>query len=160
MTPLRPHWWHVVSAVLGAGLGLMTIVVALAYVIQDTQNNVWAESSAAREIFGIGFLLTLGVVLVVTSLSDARELRAGLILGCSLMVFLNGLFAGGNLDPLGGLLGLPALAGLLAWGFALIESQRWRVAALYSIAFGAAGVAILRVSYAVASALGPFPGGR
>jgi hypothetical protein len=114
---------------------------------------VWATPSAARDAFGILLVAAYGILILAAAVHRSTELRAGLLLGGSVSVFLIGLFAGGNLDLIGGLLGLPALLGVLAASFALVESPRWWLATACWLVSLAAALGLLWLSFAVAERL-------
>jgi hypothetical protein len=94
-----------------------------------------------------------GALILAAALASSTELRAGLLLGGSLGVFVIGLFAGGNLDRIGGLLGLPALVGVLAAAFGLVESPRWWLASLYWAICSIVGLGFLWLSFTVAQSV-------
>jgi len=142
-----------VSVGLGVTLGVWTLAIAAAYTVNATRHEVWAAASAGREAFGILVVAAYGVLILAAAVHRSTELRAALLLGGSASVFLIGLFAGGNLDLIGGLLGLPALLGLLAASFALVESPRWRLATAYSVLSVVAGLGALWLAFTVAEGL-------
>lgn len=151
---VRPRWWRRVSVGLGAAVGVWTLVIGAAYVIDATRRETWATRSASRDAFGILVICAFAVVILAAAVHKSTELRAGLLLSGSAGVFVIGLFAGGNLDPIGGLLGLPALLGVLAAGFALVESPRWWLATASSLVCLLAAFGLLWLSFAIADRLG------
>ena len=141
----RPRWWRRVSVGLGAALGIWTLAITVVYLAADTQRSVWAGPQAMREALGILLIAAYATVLIAAALARSSELRAGLLFGASASVFVIGLIAGANLDLIVGLLGLPALAGVLATAFALVESQRWWRAAAYSVVCSVVALGVLWV---------------
>ena len=138
-----PKWWRRISVGLGATLGLWTLVIAVAYLVADTRRAVWASPQALREALGILLITVYGMVILAAALARSSELRAALLFGASMSVFVIGLFAGANLDVIVGLLGLPALAGVLAAAFALVESRRWWRAGAYSLICSVSALGLL-----------------
>jgi hypothetical protein len=154
MSEQRPRWWRRVSVALGATIGVWTLVIAAAYLIDATRRETWTTPSAARAAFGVLVVAACGLLIFGAAAYRSTELRAGLLLGGSVSAFLIGLFAGGNLDLIGGLLGLPSLLGILAAGFALVESPKWWLATAYCLVCLLVAIGVLWLCFTIGERLG------
>lgn len=153
LAPQRPRLWRVLSVGLGASLGVWTVAIAAAYVIDAAGRGVWATKDAPGFALGVLVLAAVGALLVLAAVLRTTEIRSGILFGGSVVVFLIGLFAGGNFDRIGGLLGLPAILGILAATFALVDSKRWLLAGALWLVCSLVGIALAWVTYLIAWAI-------
>lgn len=153
LAPQRPRLWRVLSVGLGASLGVWTVTIAAAYVIDATDRGLWATRNAPGFALGVLVLAAIGVALVLAAVSRTTAIRSGVLFGGSVVVFLFGLFAGAAWDRIGGLLGLPALLGILGATFALVDSKRWLLAGALWLVCSLVGIALAWVTYLIAWAI-------
>ncbi|MGH2377207.1 MAG: hypothetical protein ACRDGT_01885 [Candidatus Limnocylindria bacterium] len=115
--------------------------------------DVLSTPEAPGFALGTLVLAAIGTMLIIAAISRTTEIRSGILFGGSLAVFIVGLFAGGNFDYIGGLLGLPTLLGILAATFALVDSRGWKLAGAFWVICSLAGITLAWLIYLAAWAI-------